>query len=94
MSQRDEYVEKMKEQLDEMNEMIDRWQAKAKDAEGEVREKYEAQAAAFRERSDGARARMKEIRDSGDDSWQNLREEIQHIRDALTSSYNYFKSQF
>jgi predicted nucleic acid-binding Zn-ribbon protein len=94
MSQRDEYVEKMKQQLDEMNETIDRWQAKAKDAEGEAREKYEAQIAAFRERSETAREKLKEIKESGDDSWQNLRQEMQHIRDALVSSYNYFKSQF
>lgn len=93
MSQRDEFVEKMKQQLDEMNELIDRWQTKAKSAEGEARETYDEQLAAFRERSEAARSKLREIRESGDDSWQSLRLEMQQIRDALVSSYHHFKSE-
>ena len=93
MTQRDEYVEKMKEQLDEMNAAIDRWQGKAREAEGEMKEKYEVQLAAMREKSDAARAKLAELRDSGEDRWQSLRAEVERIKDALVHSYNYFKSQ-
>lgn len=93
MSQRDEYVEKMKVQLDEMNAAIDRWQGKAKEAEGELKEKYEGQLAAMRETSDVARGKLAEIRDAGEDRWEGLKGEVEKIKDALVHSYNYFKSQ-
>lgn len=93
MSQRDEYVEKMKAQLDDMSAAIDRWQGKAREAEGELKERYEDQLAAMKEKSDAARAKLAEVRDAGEDRWEGLRAEVEKIKDALVHSYNYFKSQ-
>jgi predicted nucleic acid-binding Zn-ribbon protein len=93
MSRRHEYVEKIKRQLDEMNAKIDELQTRKGQAEGRAKEEYQERLAAFRERADMARAKLREIRESPEDSWEGLKAEMEKIREALVHSYRYFKSQ-
>lgn len=93
MSRRHEYVEKMKAQLDEMNTKIDVWQAKKVEVGGKARAEYEEQLATFRERAAAAREKLREIRESPEESWEELRAEMERVREALVHSYRYFKSQ-
>lgn len=93
MSRRHEYVEKIKLQLDEMNKKIDEWQAKKEQASGTAKEEYAEKLATFRERADAARAKLREIRESPDEHWEELKAEMEKIREALVHSYHYFKSQ-
>ena len=64
MSRRHEYVEKIKQQLDEMNAKIDEWQTKKAQASGKAKEEYAERLATFRERADAARAKLREIREA------------------------------
>jgi len=93
MSRRHDYVEKIKQQLDEMNAKLDELQAKRSQAGGTAKEEYQEKLATFRERADATRAKLREIRESPEESWEELKAEMEKIREALVHSYHYFKSQ-
>ncbi len=93
MSKREEYVEKMKQQLDDWNEDIDRLEAKVGELSQPVREKLEPHLAKVRETSSTARSKLREVRAAGEESWEGLTDEVEHVWKALKQSINYFKSQ-
>lgn len=93
MSKRDQYVEKMKQQLDEVNGQITKLEAKVKAANAEARVKYEQQMGELRELSKAAQKKMEEIKGSGEDKWEALVAEGDKVQKAFVHSFNYFKSQ-
>lgn len=94
MSRRDEYVEKMKAQLDGLNEKMDTLEAKAKEAKGEARDKYQAEMAKLKKQSQVAKGKLDELKSASEDKWDAMVAEMDKIRDAFVHSFNYFKSQF
>jgi len=93
VSKRDQYVEKMKQQLDEVNGQITKLEAKVKAANAEARVKYEQQMGELRELSKAAQKKMEEIKGSGEDKWEALVAEGDKVQKAFVHSFNYFKSQ-
>ena len=94
MSQRDLYVAKMKAQLDELNSKMDELEIKTQAAKIEARDKYRAEMAKLRQQSKDAVTKLDELKAAGEDKWEALKTEMEKVRDAFTSSFNYFKSQF
>jgi hypothetical protein len=72
MTQRDEYVEKLKKQLDDWNAEAAKWEAKAKAAQAGMRADYEKQLAAFRRQRDQALGQMQQIQAASGEAWQEL----------------------
>lgn len=93
MSKRDDYIEKMKLQLDKTNTKMNELDAKAKVAKADAREKYEEEMGKLRQQSQRALAKLEELRVAGEDSWDTMVTEMEKIRDAFVHSFNYFKSQ-
>lgn len=93
MSKRDQYVEKMKQQLDDLNEQIGTLEKKSRKAEADVRVKYDEQIAELRKLSRAAQKKMEEIKQAGDDKWEGLVAEGEKVQKAFVHSFNYFKSQ-
>ena len=93
MSKRDDYIEKMKLQLDKTNTKMNELDAKAKVAKADAREKYEEEMGKLREQSQRALAKLEELRVAGEDSWDTMVAEMEKIRDAFVHSFRYFKSQ-
>jgi hypothetical protein len=93
MSQRDEYVQKMKHQLDELNAKMDRIAAKANDAKDDARARYLEEVARLRQQSTVAAAKLEDLKASGEDRWEALMAEMDKMRDAFVHSFHYFKSQ-
>lgn len=73
MSVKDEYVEKLKSQLDEWSADIDVLEARARKLDAELRVKCDEQIVLLRAKRDEARIKLKEIQDSAGDAWQELR---------------------
>ena len=94
MTKRDEYVAKMKSQLDDLNAQLDILAAKSKSAKKDMQAKYEQEMADLRAQSSRASAKLDELKNAGEDAWENTVAEVDKIGDALKHSYNYFKSQF
>lgn len=93
MSKRDEYIAKMKQQLDELNVQINELEAKASAGQKELGKKYDDQLAKVREHSHAAKAKMDELVDAGEDKWEALVTEGEKVHKAFVHSVNYFKSQ-
>ncbi|MEE4273707.1 MAG: hypothetical protein V2I67_18675 [Thermoanaerobaculales bacterium] len=93
MPTRDEYVEKMKTRLDEWNQEIDRLEAKLADAEEETRTRLEPYMAKARDSRDRVVAKLAELKQSGEASFDATRDEVEHVWKTFKQSVNYFKSQ-
>ena len=93
MTKRDEYIQKMKSQLDGLNAKMDEVAAKAKDAKEEARAKYKNEVAGLRHQSKVAAAKLEELKAAGADRWEAMVAEMDKMRDAFVHSFHYFKSQ-
>lgn len=93
MSNRDEVIERLKNELDAMNAKLDEMEKKAGEASGEARAKYEERMQHLREMSQPAREKLQELRAAGEGQWDRLSAEAEKHYKALVHSFNYFKSQ-
>lgn len=72
MTNRTEYVEQLKQNLDKWNTDITKWEAKAKAAKTDMQIEYEMQLEALRKHRDEAMEKMKEIQASSGDAWKDM----------------------
>ena len=93
MSKRDEYVARMKKQLDEWNEDLDSLEARLAEVTEPVRSKLEPQLSKARDSYANARQKLREIRGAGEESWEDLTDDVEHVWKTLRQAINYFKSQ-
>jgi septal ring factor EnvC (AmiA/AmiB activator) len=90
---RDDYIEKLKTQLDEWNDEIGKLEARLAERNEATRKKLEPHLAKAREARDTVRAKLKELRDSGEKSWDSARDEVEHVVKVFKQSVKYFRSQ-
>lgn len=93
MSKRDEFVEAMKRQLDEMNAQIDGLEARARAGREKLGASYDQQLAQLREAARAVGKKIDEIKAAGDERWEVLVAEGEKVQKAFIHSFNYFKSQ-
>jgi predicted nucleic acid-binding Zn-ribbon protein len=93
MASRDEYVEKMKAQLDEWNKDIDALEEKLAAASASTRERLEPHLAKAREARDAVASKLSELKDAGENRWDSLQADVEHVWKTFKQSVNYFKSQ-
>lgn len=72
MNKRDEYVEKLKKQLDQWNSEVAKWESKAKQAQSGVRAEYEKQLQAYRQHRDQALEHMHRVQSASGEAWVDL----------------------
>lgn len=92
-AKRDEYVAKMKLQLDELNAKMDKLEARANEAKEEARARYKEEMSKLRQQSKLAKGKLDELKAAGEDRWDVMVAEMEKVRDAFKHSFNYFKSQ-
>lgn len=93
MTKRDEYIQKMKSQLDALNAKMSDVETQAKDAKAEARSMYREEMSRLRLQSKAAAAKLDDLKAAGEDRWEALVAEMDKLRDAFTHSFHYFKSQ-
>ena len=93
MSRRDEYIEAMKNQLDELNTQLTSLESKGEAAQAEFTEKHKDQIAQLREHYNAALSKMNEIKSASEETWESLLAEGEKVHKAFVHSFNYFKSQ-
>lgn len=93
MSKRDEFVEHLKHQLDDINRRLDELEARAKAGREQLGKAYDTQVASLRASSVTLRDRIDDIVAASDEKWETLVDEAEKVRKALVRSFNYFKSQ-
>ena len=72
MSEKDAYVAKLKAQLDEWNADVKKWEAKARDAQADLRVEYEKQLEVFRRQRDQAMEQLQKVQSAADEAWLEL----------------------
>jgi chromosome segregation ATPase len=94
MSKRDDYVEKLKGQLDQWNAEVAKWEAKAKQAQSGVRVEYEKQLKDLRRQRDEALEQMKRVQAATGDAWVDLvrgaDDAWARMREALEKARSHF----
>jgi outer membrane murein-binding lipoprotein Lpp len=93
-SLREEYADKIKLQLDELNVKVDALEERMTEAKAEVRASYRSELAKLRHQSDLAGDKFAEMKAGGEATWDRMVLEMDKARDAFLHSLNYFKSQF
>jgi hypothetical protein len=83
MKDRDQYVKRMKEQLDAWNADIDRWEAEAREAIGNARERQE-----------NARYQMRLLQAAGGEAWKDIAKgadaAVEQMREAVAQARTHF----
>lgn len=72
MTQRDEYVARLKVQLDRWNADMAKWEAKAREARAGARTAYERQLAVLRGHRDQAFYQLALLQSATGDAWKDL----------------------
>lgn len=85
---RDEYVAKLKAQLDQWNTEVTKWEDKTTDAQADMREQAEKQLETFRRQRDQAVQQMHKVQDASGDAWKDL---VRGAEDAWTKMREAFE---
>ena len=95
MNNRDEYVAKMKAQLDQWNADIATWEAKAQDAQAEARAEYEKRLEALRQHREQAMYQMKLLQSAAGEAWLEMmrgtEEAWTRMREAIEKANSHFR---
>ncbi|MEQ8515817.1 MAG: hypothetical protein RIC38_09460 [Chromatocurvus sp.] len=91
---RKEFIDKLKDRLDDIDAHMDRIEKRANELEGDARKEYENRLNDLREDRRKAQRRIDEARAAGEERWQEIKDDAEHAWKALGNSINYFKSHF
>lgn len=94
MLNRDEYVQKLKEQLDQWNAEAAKWEAKAKAAQDEMKVEYERQLALYRQRRDEGLQKLKEVQAASGEAWMELMRGADDAWKRMQDAFNQARSKF
>lgn len=72
MSSREEYVQKMKAQLDQWNAEVAKWEQKTQAAQAEMKAEYEKQLETLRSRRDEATYQMHQVSVASTEAWMDM----------------------
>lgn len=93
-SRRDQFINSIKQKLDDLNEQIGKLEDRATEASGKVKERYKDQLEDVRGKRDQLEVKLKEVRAASESELERLKGEADHAWKALKNSYNYFLSHF
>ena len=95
MSNRDEYVQKLKAQLDNWNAEIAKWEAKAHAAQAEARVEYDKRLEAVRQQREQAAYQRRLVQAATGDAWLDLMrgadEAWARMREAFDKASSHFR---
>jgi TolA-binding protein len=93
-SNRNEFIAKMKDQLDQLDQEIEELKREADKFDAEAKKEYENRLHDLREKRRDAQRTIDDLQSAGEEQWQKVKDEAEHAWKALGNSFNYFKSHF
>lgn len=94
MSMKEAYEKKLQSQLDEWAADIDKLKAKADSAEGDAQLEYYKEIEELRSMQAAANKKLGELKDAGDDAWEDLKAGMDNAWNSLSSSIKSAASRF
>ena len=91
---REEYVERMKKQIDEWNAKLGKWEVEVQKAQANVKTQYETQIKALEAQRDEAVKRLHETRDASQAAWMDVSKGAESAWKAMQSSFEKAWSEF
>jgi vacuolar-type H+-ATPase subunit I/STV1 len=80
--------------LDKVDARLDELEARGQKISADLQSNYETQLQNFRQRRDELRERLAEVQKTGQETWMNIRREIEVARAALEAGIEEFRSQY
>jgi len=94
MISREEYVERMKKQLDEWNAKLGEWEVEVQKAQSGAKMHYEAQIKALEKQRDETIKRLNETREASQAAWMEVSKGAESAWKAMQSSFEKAWSEF
>jgi lipid II:glycine glycyltransferase (peptidoglycan interpeptide bridge formation enzyme) len=94
MINRDEYVQKLKAQLDQWNAEAKKWEAKAEEATATMKAEYEKQLNTLHSRRDEAMYQLKLLQGASTDAWQDMMKGADQAWKGMQEAVNRARSHF
>ena len=94
MSTKDAYIKEMQTQLDEFSATIARLKTRASKAEAKTKILKEEQVALLEAKHNSAQKRLRELKDSTGNAWENLRMGIVSAWDSVQEALDAAAKQF
>jgi DNA repair exonuclease SbcCD ATPase subunit len=94
MVNRDEYVQKLKSQIDQWNAEAAKWEAKAKQAQAGMQTEYSKQLEQYRARRDEALAELRRIQNAGADAWREMMRGADAAVKSMQEAFDRARRQF
>ena len=97
MADRDDYVKKLKSQLDHWNAEMAKWETQTKAAQASMRAEYDKQLTAFRQKRDHAIEQLTKVQSASGEAWKDLArgadEAWAKMREAFDKAHSHFKNK-
>lgn len=90
----DEYVAKLKSQIDNWNAEAAKWEAKAKEAQAGMQADYERQLAQFRTRRDTAMNEVQRLQNASADAWKDMMQGADAAFKSMQAAFEKARSEF
>lgn len=94
MINREEYVQKLKSQLDRWNAEAAKWEAKAHGAQATMKQEYDKQLETLHSRRDEALYQLKLVQNASTDAWQDMMRGADQAWNRMQEAFNQAKSHF
>jgi len=94
MTNREEYLEKLKSKLDDWNADIDKLETRAQEAQGEIQGQIRKQLATLREMRDDAQKQYLELQNAAADAWDVMVEGTEKAWKAWFGAFEDARSKF
>ena len=93
-SNRNEFISKLKDRLDQLDEEIESLKQKSGQLEAQAKKEYENRLHDLRGKRREAKRSVDDLQSASEEKWQQIKDETEHAWKALNNSFNYFKSHF
>jgi hypothetical protein len=84
---REEYIERMKQQIDDWNAKLGKWEVEVQKAQATVKAQSEAQIKALQKQRDEAVRRLNETRDASQAAWMEVSKGAESAWKSMQSSF-------
>jgi predicted RNase H-like nuclease (RuvC/YqgF family) len=94
MTGRHEYIDKLKDKLDEWDADIDELEARAQKAKAELKFELQDQITSLKLKRDIAKLKLSEIKDASEEAWEDIKagaeEAWSDVKDAMEKAKSHF----
>ena len=94
MTTRDDYIEKLKAQLDHWNAEVAKWEAQAKGAQAEMKERYAKELDVLKAQRELARYNLKLLEGASATAWVGLRKGADEAWDRMQAAVAAARTHF